>query len=240
MPIIGIILAGACLFAVVWWWSESTIEASDALLLAVILCGLIFGLFSSRSVWQFLLAFIPLGGVVGYAVYSFKLGSARAYYKARCQEYIAAIHADPRNTAARQYLAEALYNMGELDRAVEEMQAAVDIGATLECQYKLTKWSKERYFRDTPNPVCRWCQTESQLGSRTCSKCGSDLPYENAFTRWLTGGGRSNARYYLILITGAAVISVSLVVLPLKFAFIPFFLCVIALAGWALLASARS
>ncbi len=240
MPIIGVILASACLFAVLWWWSESTIETSDAILLAVVLCGLIFGLFSSRTVWQFLLAFVPLGGAAGYAVYSFKMGSTRAYYKARCGEYIAAIHADPKNTGARQYLAEALYNMGELDRAVEEMQAAVDVGGNLECQYKLTKWSRERYFRDTPNPVCRWCQTENRPGDRKCGKCGSDLPYENALTRWLTGGRKSGARYYLILIAGVAVISVSLVALPLKFAFIPFLLCVTALAGWALLASARS
>ncbi len=77
MPIIGLILAGACLIAVFWWWSESTIEASDALLLAVILCGLIFGLFAAQTVWQFLLAFVPMAGVAAYAAYSFKLGSAR-------------------------------------------------------------------------------------------------------------------------------------------------------------------
>ena len=240
MLLIGVVLAGGCLFVVMWWWSEGAIDASDAVLLAVVFCTLIFGLFAAQSVWHFLLAFVPLTCAAGYAVYSFKMGSTRAYYKHRCEEYVQAIQTDPRNTGAREYLADALYNMGELDRAVDEIQAAVDIGAGLECQYKLSKWSKERYIRDTPNPVCRWCKTENALRSRKCVKCGSDLPYDNALSRWLMGGGTHQARYYLILITGAAVVSVSMLVLPLKLAFIPIALCITALAGWSLVSSARS
>lgn len=240
MLLIGVALSGACLFVVLWWWSEATVDASDALLLAVVFCTLTFGLFAAQELWQFLIAFIPLTCAAAYAIYSFKVGGTRAYYKRRCEEYVQAIQTDPRNTGAREFLADALYNMGQLDRAIDEIQAAVDIGAGLECQYKLNKWSRERYIRDTPNPICRRCETENAPQSRTCVKCGTDLPYDNAFSRWLMGGRSAGARCYLIVITGAAVVSVSVLLLPLKFAFIPVVLCLTALAGWSLVGSARS
>ncbi len=241
MPmLIGIILASVWLFVVLYWWSEGIIEASEGLLLACVFCGLIFGLFAARTTLHFLLAFIPLAVSAAYAVYSYKIGGIRSFYRRRCREYMCAIQADPRNLGARQYLAETLYNLGELDQAISEMQAAVDMGAGIECQHRLSKWTKERYFRDTTNPVCRWCETENQPGARMCRRCGSDLPYENALSRWLMGGKTSTLRYYLILVGGIALVCISLLLLPLKYAFIPLGLCVFALAGWFLLSSARS
>ncbi len=136
--------------------------------------------------------------------------------------------------------ADTLYNLGSLDRAVDEIQAAVDLGAGMECQYKLGKWTKERYLRDTTNPVCRWCQTENTPGARTCSKCGADLPYDNAFTRWLMGGRSASARCWLLGIAGLAVACVSWLVLPAGIAFVPFVCYAFALGGWALISSARS
>lgn len=222
-----------------YWWSEGAIEASEGVLLASVFGLLIIGLFAARSVWQFVLAFVPLATAGGYGIYTWKIGSWRSFYKQRIEGYISAIRQDPKNLAAREFLADALYNLGELDRAIDEMQAAVDLGGAMECQYKLGKWTKERYIRDTTNPVCRWCQTENNPGDRACSKCGADLPYENAFTRWLMGGKSSSARYYLLAIAAVAIVGVSLVLLPIKFAFIPILFCILALAGWSLVSSAR-
>ena len=237
--IIGVILAAAFLMVVMKWWSEGIFEASEAFVLAVIFCSLIFGLCTAQTVPQFLLAFIPLASAGGYAYYSYHIGSTRSYYKRRCQDFMAAIQADPRNLSARESLADAHYGLGDLDRAIDEIQAAVDIGAGQECNYKLKKWSKERHLRDTLNPVCRWCNTENAQGLRKCSHCGSDLPYDNALSLWLIGGRTSRARYYFLVIIGLALISVSLLLLPLKFAFIPFLLCIVAIAGWSLLSSSR-
>lgn len=240
MCVVGVVLASIFIFMVLYWWSEGALEASEAFILSIVFGTMILGLFAARTVMQFLLAFIPLSAAAGYGIYSWRYGSFRAYYKRRCEEYIAAIQSDPRNLAAREYLADTLYSLGQLDRAVDEMQATVDLGAGIECQYKLGKWSKERYLRDTTNPVCRWCGTENQQGMRTCSKCGSDLPFDTAFTRWLMGGRSSSARYCLLVIAGLAVIVTSLLLLPLKFAFIPISLCVLAVVGWSLVGSARS
>jgi len=240
MCLIGVVLASICIFIVLYWWSEGAIEASEAFVLATVFGALIIGLFAARSLWQFLLAFIPLTAAAGYGIYTWKYGSFRAYYKRRCAEYVAAIEADPKNLAAREYYADTLYNLGQLDRAVDEIQAAVDLDAGMECQYKLGKWSKERYLRDTTNPVCRWCGTENQPGMRHCLQCGADLPYDTAFTHWLMGGRSSTARYYLLVIAGAAIVVTSLLLLPLWLAFVPLALCVIGLVGWSLVGSARS
>ena len=236
--LIGTILAAAFLMVVMKWWSEGILEALEAFLLSVIFCGLIFGLFAAHTVWQFLLAFIPLAGAGGYAFYSYNIGSTRSYYKRRCQDCMAAIQADPRNMGARESLADAFYNMGDLDSAIDEMQAAVDIGAGRECNYRLAKWSKERHLRDTLNPVCRWCETENAPGARKCNRCGADLPYDNALSRWLVGGRTNRARYFFLLVVGLALVSGSLLLLPIKLAFIPLFLFMAALAGWSLVNSA--
>ena len=173
-------------------------------------------------------------------IYSYQAGSVRSYYRQRCKDYIKAIENDPRNLGAREYLAEALYNLGELDRAIDELQAAVDMGAGIECRHKLDLWIKERHRRDSSAPICRWCNTENRQGERRCARCGSDLPFDTSFSRWLAGGKAAGARPYLILIGGVGLIALSLVFLPLRFAFIPFLLCASALAGWSLIASARS
>lgn len=236
----GIVFATAYVFIVLYWWSEGAIEASEGILLATVFGGLVIGLFAARNLGQFLLAFVPLSAAGAYGLYTWKLGSWRTYYRKRCADYEAAIRSDPRNLAAREFLADALYGLGDLDRATDEMQAAVDLGAGMECQYKLGKWSKERYLRDTTNPVCRWCETENRTGDRKCMKCGADLPYDSAFTRWLMGGRSSSARYYLLAVSAAAVVCVSWLLLPAKFALVPFAFCVLALAGWSLVSSARS
>ncbi len=240
MFVIGVVLASLFLLVVLYWWSEGVFEASDALLLAVVFCGLIFGLFASRAWWQFLMTFIPLVAAGGYAIREYTGVATRSYYKKKCQEYIRAIEFDPRNLGARQYLAETLYSLNELDRAIDEMQVAVNMGASIECQYRLGKWIKERHLKETTNPVCKWCMTENAPGARKCSRCGSELPYQNALSRWLTGGRTSTARYYLIITVGIALVVVSVLLLPPKFAFVPLLLCLMALAGWWLIGSARS
>lgn len=235
MVLIGIALATALLLVVLHWWSEGIFEASDAVLLVVIFGGLIVGLFGARTPGQFVLAFVPLAAGGAYLAYSYYSGGMRPYLRQKCRECMSAIEFDPRNLGAREYLAEALYNLGELDRAIDEMQVAVNMGAGMECQYRLNKWLRERQLRDTANPVCRWCNTENQAGARKCSRCGSDLPYQTALTRWLTGGRTGRARYYLLLFAGVALVGMSLLLLPLHYAFIPVLLCITALAGWALL-----
>lgn len=213
--------------------------ASDAILLTVVFGGLIFGLFASRELWQVVLVFVPLAAGTAYLIYNYTTLGTRSFLKRRCQEYMQVIQFNPRNLGAREYLAETLYNLGELDRAIDEMQVAVNMGAGLECCYRLDKWVKERRLRDTLSPVCKWCFTENAPRAKTCSRCGSELPYDNAISRWLTGGKTRSARYYLILTAGAALIAVSLAFLPLKYAFVPIAACVLAIVGWWLIISAR-
>lgn len=237
--ILGVVACFIFLSAVLKWWSEGIYEASDAVIIAAVFCGLIFGMFTAQRFWQFIMAFIPLALITGYLIYSYKIGGSRSYYKSRCEGFIKAIQEDPRNLAAREYLAESYYALGQLEQAVDELQAAVDLGAGMETKYKLNMWVNELARKDSVNPICKWCNTQNQQGTRICTRCGSDLPFETAFSRWLTGGKTSTIRYYLLIIIGIGIISVSILVLPIKFAFIPVLLFLAVIAGWALVSSAK-
>lgn len=240
MFLIGLLIAIGAVFLVMNWWSEGMIEASEAVILVVVYGGLAVGLFNAHSLWQVILALAPMAGAIAFTYYSFRLGGMRAIYKQRCNEYMLAIQSDPTNRAAREYLATTLYTMGELDRAIDEIEVAVNMGAELECQYNLTKWQKERYMRDSANPFCRWCHTENQQGAKVCVKCGADLPFKNSLNHWITNGKTAVSRYYLLLTAGVALLAVSLLWLPVYLALIPLGFVVLAVMGWSLISSARS
>jgi len=172
MILVGVVLASLFILAVMRWWADGALEASDAILLTVVFGGLIFGLFASREFWQVVLAFVPLAAGAAYLIYNHTQIGTRSFLKRRCQEYMQVIQFDPRNLGSREYLAETLYNLGELDRAIDEMQVAVNMGAGLECRYRLDKWVKERRLRNTLSPVCKWCFTENTPRAKTCSRCG--------------------------------------------------------------------
>lgn len=240
MYLIGAGVAVACVFLVMYWWSEGMIDGSEAIILGAVYGCLAIGAFAADSVPMFLLAVVPLAGAVAYTWYSFKLGGLRSFYKARCQEYMTTIEADPSNFAARQFLAQCLYNMGDLDRAIDEMEVAVQMRDNIENQYTLNKWQKERYERDSLNPICRWCRTENAMGARKCVKCGADLPYRSPLNQWIAGGRTASSRYYLIITAGAALLVASIALVGVRYALVPVGLVAVALFGWSLVSAARS
>jgi hypothetical protein len=237
MAVVGVIAAAGFFLLVLHWWSEGMFDTSDALLLDTVFCCLIFGLFAASTPMQFLGAFIPLAAAGGYTIYSYRMGGMRAYLRSQCTTYIRAIESDPRNLAARQQLAETLHALGELDRAVNEMQAAVDLGAGAECQYRLNQWVREQRVRDSDTPVCKWCGTESAVGVRKCPRCGCDLQRRSRLGQWLTGGKWAAARLWLLIVVGLALVSLSLALLPIRYALIPLILLAITLGGWSLVRS---
>ncbi|MCE5323927.1 tetratricopeptide repeat protein [bacterium] len=215
------------------------IEFSDAVILATILCWTSLGMTRAHTLWQWLLVILPFAGVGGYVAYSFRIGGLRSFYRGQMEKYVDAVHIDPANVAARQYLADTLYKLGELDQAIDEMKAAVDMGAGIECEYTLAAWQRERHVRDTLYPYCRICLIDYPRGTRACKKCGSHLSYQNSLSRWLSGGSTHGIRYYILLLFGVALVGVSVLLLPLKYALIPSALLLAAMIGWSLISSAR-
>lgn len=240
MMVVGAIAATVFFLLVLHWWSEGIFATSDAILLDVVFCTLIFGLFSARETWHFVGAFVPLAAAGSYAIYAYRIGGMRGYLKSQLGAYMQAIQSDPRNLAARERFADTLHSLGELDRAVTEMQAAVDLGAGIECQYRLNQWQKELRARYSDTPICKWCGTDSPAGTRKCPRCGTDLPRQSALAHWLVGGRWASARLWLLILLGLTLVSVSLVCLPVYFALIPLALLGIALGGWSLIGSSQS
>ncbi|MCE5314482.1 MAG: hypothetical protein ABFD49_05580 [Armatimonadota bacterium] len=216
------------------------IDLSDAIILAAILCFASFGMCRAHTFWQWALILLPMVGVGGYVSYSFKIGGLRSFYRKQCEEYVESVNADPRNMAARQYLAETLYKLGELDRAIDELQVVVDTGSNIECEYNLTAWRRERYIRDTQNPYCKMCLVDYPQGTHVCKKCGGRLSYQSSLGKWLSGGRLPGIRYYTLVLFGVALIAGSVMLLPWRYALIPAGLLAVAATGWALVGSARS
>jgi hypothetical protein len=194
----------------------------------------------AHTFWQWVVVFLPLAGVGAYVSYSFKIGGLRSFYKRQCKEYVGVVHSDPRNLAARRYLADTLYKLGELDRAIDEMQVVVDVGKEIECEHILATWTRQRHIRDTHDPYCKMCMVGYPRGTTVCSKCGARLSYQSSLGRWLSGGSVPGIRYYMLVLFGVALIPASAMLLPGKYVLIPAGLLAAAAAGWALLGSARS
>lgn len=216
------------------------IEFSDAVILGAVLCWASLGMTRAHTFWQWTVVFLPIAGVGGYVAYSFRIGSMKSFYRGQMDRFANAVHIDPTNVAARQYLADTLYKLGELDRAIDEMQVAVQMNAGIESGHKLAAWQRERRIRDTQNPYCKICLVDYPRGTRMCKKCGSHLSYQSSFSKWLSGGSTPGIRYYILLLFGVALVGISVMILPLKYALIPALLLCAAMIGWSLVSSARS
>ena len=133
---IGLIGASYFVLMVIYWWSEGMFTHGEALVFGTIYTLLIIGLFAADNIPKFLLAFIPLAATGAYMFYQKSALSISHIYKDRIKECVESIQSDPRNMAAREILAETYYNIGELDKAIAEIKAAVDMGGGPTCRSK--------------------------------------------------------------------------------------------------------
>jgi hypothetical protein len=232
----GIIFSAAFWMLALKWWADGIYNGTDAIVIAVVVSSLVVGLTGAHTLWQFLLAGIPLALAVAYIIYTYHLGSLKTIRNTHRDALVQAIENDPRNTAARERLAEILHDAGDLDMAVEEMRVVVSMSSEIQPRSTLAKWEKELYLRDTPNPVCRWCDSENQPGARSCARCGAELPLDSRTGRWLVGGKTAKSRYLLLIVAVVGLAGLSLMISPSK-VLIPIGLGIIAIIGWSLLRS---
>ena len=235
MEIVGVILAVIVLVVVISWWSEGYIGATEGFVLFVVYGGLVFGLFAIRTSVTRVIIMIPLLASAVWSVYLIKMGSLQSYYCEKVKQYEATIDFDPQNSAARSKLAKVLYALGQTERAIIEMQMAIDISPTaaLEDRHTLKEWQLEDRLIRTGAALCYRCGRENERGLRECVQCGLPLRRPVAPKRSL----KQNTRQFAVITAGFALAGISLALLPLKFAFIPIGCGLLAAAGWNLLRS---
>jgi hypothetical protein len=236
---IGLLGASYFLLMVMYWWSEGMLNHGEAFIFGTVYSLLIVGLFASDTLLKFLMAFIPLVATGAYMLYQKSALSIKHIYKERIKDCVKSIQEDPRNLAAREILAETYYNIGELDKAIAEIKAAVDLGGGPTCRSKYDKYLKQRRLRDTTNPVCTWCDTENPKGEHFCRNCGSPLPYNSPFTKWLTSNKaiRLTINIFIIISVVVSLSCFSKLEPPLNIA--PFALTLVLIMGWGFVNSAR-
>jgi tetratricopeptide (TPR) repeat protein len=233
MVIAGIILAAAVFFVVISWWSEGYIGATEGVVLFVVYGGLLVGLFSAQSLAARTLALLPLLASTIWGGYLVKTWSLRSYHKEKAKQYEAAIDNDPGNFAARAKLAETLYELGETERAIAEMQIAVDMSpraATPE-RHTLRRWQQDERLRVTRNIICFRCRHENERGLKACVKCGTELHYTFDATDTL----KRNMHQFVAISVGLALAGMSLALLPFKYALLPVACAVLVAVGWSML-----
>lgn len=236
---IGLIAASFFLLMVMHWWSEGILKHGEAVLFGAVFSLLIVGLFAADSLAKFLMAFIPLAATGIYLLYQQSNFGINNIYKKRIEDCQLSIHIDPRNLAARELLAETYYLMGDLDKAIIEIKAAVDLGGGPTCRDKYDRYLKKQRLRDTTNPVCTWCEIENPKGNRLCSNCGSPLPYNSNLSKWLTCSRAIRVVINLIIVICVILSLIGFTSLKPPLNIAPFFLTLFIIIGWAFINSAR-
>jgi len=235
MILLGIFLAAVVLVVISSWWSEGYIGGMEAVVLFAVYGGLIFGLFVCQTTAGRAAMLIPLVGSAAWGAYLLKAGSIRSYYKEKVRQYEAAIDEDPRNFAARARLAETLYELGEIERAMAEMQMAIDLSphpAVAE-RFTLKRWQDEERLKESRNVLCYRCGHENESGLKVCANCQAELRYPIDAAEALN----RNMRQFVAVSAGVALSFVSFVLLPWKYALIPAGCSVLVAVGQTLLGS---
>lgn len=237
MLILGI---GIIFYYVINEWAEGVYGGLDAVILCLVLLALLFLSYHLTLAYSPLLGSLPSSLVVGYVYYHNRKKSASAIYSKNAEKYRKMIAQDPKNVVFREMLADTLYELGDIDQAIIEISAAVNLGAGPSCQYKLKKWTLRRKVLYDGVPVCRWCDTENELGRVLCKKCGFELPYDSPMTRKLFAGKKTQRVLHTIIIMTASAIVTALL---LDFAgqiYIPLAFGLLAVWGWKIIKDTRT
>lgn len=242
--VIGILAALVVLVITSRWWVEGLICASEFVALTVIYGGLAFGLFAvSRhgGTTAVIIVLVPIVGSVGWALYCNQQLGIRQYYRDKIRTYDLAIQADPRNTAARGMMAEAYYELGDLDNAIAAMEIVVQMSSSaMKETHKLRQWLSERELRDSKTVVCQVCHSLNLWGETRCKTCLQPLIYP-AGNKW--HGSEAITRRWPYFVIGGIWFSIGIVafsILTPGQAGIVLGCLTLAALGWMLLSSSKA
>jgi len=154
----------------------------------------------------------------------------------KMEQYRKAISADPGNLAARSRLAEALYNQGRLDEAIEELRETVkrSPSSTSDVQ-RLRYFEREKDERRDPTIACPSCGHKNPHGHTVCTKCGSELSISKEIRKWLMNKGLRQIAISSGITMGICTIvlvALDMVVLPLRIGIIALLLLVALITGY--------
>jgi len=199
---------------------EGEIEFQDGIFLIGGYGGLCIALIVLPGIGlKLLVALMIVGSVVLYPVINARVHalSLQSFEESQMWRYQQVLDQDPKNFAARQFLAEALYKLGRLDEAIEEMEKGLEMNpaAAFQEHRKLESWKEERRWRDEGIFSCPECHAEVKRGQETCPTCGARLKAWEVVSDWIKGeGGKGILRAWARTMAGLTVICFALYWLP--------------------------
>lgn len=186
-------------------------------------CIVLGGLFVGFMLCCITMPSSPSAGITGVAVlllmaafpavkWHMNRRANREYFDDRIGQYRDLIAANPSNRAARERLAETLYDTGHLTEAIEEYKALVALAPnSLPEAHRLWRLEKELEEKDVPVRVCPWCGSRNSSDRTKCQRCEADLILVSRAKKWLVSGGlKKMATSYSVM---AGVLAVSAVIL---------------------------
>ncbi len=168
------------LVAMLRWWAEGTATGGTLLGLFAgyfVLLALILG--PSPVFLKWTLVGGMVAGSLGLPYLSSVLEgkSAESLEQTKESSYRYALQQNPRNVAARAYLAESLFRQGRVDEAIEELEAAVALAPTVTQQEarRLAEMKSIRAGIKDPARHCPKCEAPNAPTRTFCHACGAPL-----------------------------------------------------------------
>ncbi|MCC6443150.1 MAG: tetratricopeptide repeat protein [Armatimonadetes bacterium] len=199
---------------------EGEIDILDALFMIGGYVGLVFALIVLPGTLTKMMIFAMLvGSVVLYPMIMAKVhrDSLHNYEVDKMLSYQRTLEQDPKNFAARLFLAESLYRQGQLDEAIRGMEEglAMHPAASFQEKRKLEGWKEERRWRDEGIFFCPECHTEARRSQDACPNCGAQLKVWNVIAGLAKGEtGKDIVRLWAKTMIGLTVMLFVLSLLP--------------------------
>jgi len=224
------LLGGLLLYKVIGLYIEGSLGAVECVLgAAAVLGAVVFIATLGTLAAKVVVAVIVLGlcGLIPVLSGRLEKRSDRIYYDERIEQYRTTVEADPRNLAARNYLAEALYKQGRLDESIEELTQLVTLspGGIPEA-HRLNALIQERDERAEPSVTCASCGHQNHPSRTKCANCESDLRIMSEIRKWLMTRGLKQ----IVISSAVAIAAITILVSFLTMLSLPLRILVIALA----------
>ncbi len=241
--VIGILAAVIVIVLVSKWWADGVVSGGEFLVLSAVYGGLIFGFFSliyAHQTGPVVLVLVILLGSLGWAAYCNQKLGIRQYYRDKINTYDAAIRADPRNISARIMMADAYYQLGDLDSAIAAIEVATQLSSsTIKEAHKLRQWQMERELRDSKTIVCELCHSKNLWGETLCRTCRQPLVYPTHAKAQMAKEVRAKLVYAAAGVVWLIIALIAFLTLDVVPALLLVVCITLASVGWGILASSK-
>lgn len=178
--------AALLFYRILGWYLDGDISGSQFVIFSTFFFAALILIFLAPFMLKVLIFLMMVGAIVGLPYIQRKFLSVRdlrIFQNEKIEQYRAAIALRPDNVAARQMLAEELWNTGNVDEAIEAYQEVVRLSPSVDHSNRLAKMMKEREELALVMRPCPNCGHRNPAKQPTCSRCGGSTSFAKSLTQ---------------------------------------------------------